>query len=267
MKIKINNPCPEIWDNMKDIPGGKFCDKCAKNIIDFSNSNDYEIERYITHSKTPVCGKILDKNRIKTFLTASFILIAGGEFVHAQSQKISENIIGSSYQDTSINFSGTLLNKITKNPIPNAEVYFIHLKKYIKAITNKNGDFSLKIPKKFVSEKNVLYIDFTKIVKLAEKTNDTLNYFKNEKIIVSQESLLRRDTYNVSPNYYTLIGDVSVTNEPDLYYFNGKHVSKRKFSKLKKENSNYLTFSFQNSPAKIIAKKRHINNLNLLYSN
>ncbi len=41
--LKIHNPCPENWDDMQDLPSGKFCEKCSRCVIDFTHKTDEEI--------------------------------------------------------------------------------------------------------------------------------------------------------------------------------------------------------------------------------
>lgn len=56
-KISIPKPCHEDWNTMTPTDKGKFCDSCAKNVIDFTNMSDAEIKNYlITKKEERVCG-------------------------------------------------------------------------------------------------------------------------------------------------------------------------------------------------------------------
>ena len=46
-KIKIQNPCSEIWETMTDIPEGKFCEICSKKVWDFTEKSSEEIENIL----------------------------------------------------------------------------------------------------------------------------------------------------------------------------------------------------------------------------
>ncbi len=85
----ISEPCHEIWGTMKTVEKGKFCSKCAKNILDLNNYNSISLHKMIRNSPGSICGKIdssaLDKdfilssqenNWIKNFSLASLISLS-----------------------------------------------------------------------------------------------------------------------------------------------------------------------------------------------
>lgn len=55
--LSIPDPCQENWDQMTNIKGGKFCQSCQKNVIDFSNKTEKEIYQTLKNAKGRVCGK------------------------------------------------------------------------------------------------------------------------------------------------------------------------------------------------------------------
>lgn len=58
LKVTINEPCHESWSNMTPTQQGRFCDSCAKPVIDFSRSTDIEIIQFLEeHKGQKTCGR------------------------------------------------------------------------------------------------------------------------------------------------------------------------------------------------------------------
>lgn len=55
--LQIANPCHDNWDEMSAEKQGKFCDACAKTVIDFTNKSKAEIIATIEGSNDRVCGR------------------------------------------------------------------------------------------------------------------------------------------------------------------------------------------------------------------
>lgn len=67
LQISIPEPCHENWHNMKPTEQGRFCNACAKEVVDFSMMTDTELLNYftnITHEK--VCGRALPSQLERT---------------------------------------------------------------------------------------------------------------------------------------------------------------------------------------------------------
>ncbi|WP_332452986.1 hypothetical protein [Chryseobacterium aquaticum] len=59
MKLNIEKPCFENWDEMLSGDKGKFCEVCNKTVQDFSNCSDEEM--YTEIKKNPnICGNFRD---------------------------------------------------------------------------------------------------------------------------------------------------------------------------------------------------------------
>jgi TonB family protein len=57
--FNIKTPCSENWETMKIGINARFCDKCTKNVIDFTNKEKQEILEYLFLNRTEnVCGRI-----------------------------------------------------------------------------------------------------------------------------------------------------------------------------------------------------------------
>ncbi len=57
MKITINEPCHENWDNMTPNQQGAFCKSCMKDVVDFSKKSIEEIKTFFSEPKGNVCGR------------------------------------------------------------------------------------------------------------------------------------------------------------------------------------------------------------------
>lgn len=169
--IKIENPCSEKWNLMQDSTQGKFCEKCSKYLIDFTDKTDGEVLEVFKNTEgNEICGKISIRS-LSMALTGA-ILITNLSFVKAQAMnnvgvKTEQNVINST------KVSGKVIFKETKKEIANCEVYFIHKSKYIKTTTDESGNFALEIPNDLIEKKNVLYFDFEKLNQETYKSLDT----------------------------------------------------------------------------------------------
>ncbi|HTF05985.1 MAG TPA: hypothetical protein VK826_18275 [Bacteroidia bacterium] len=55
-KPAIQNPCPEKWENMTPAEQNRFCGKCSRIIIDFTQKTTEEILNFLS-GKEDVCGR------------------------------------------------------------------------------------------------------------------------------------------------------------------------------------------------------------------
>jgi hypothetical protein len=59
MEIYIAKPCSEKLENMIPNQEGYFCQHCAKNVINFTQKTDIEIQTYMEEAESPICGMFL----------------------------------------------------------------------------------------------------------------------------------------------------------------------------------------------------------------
>jgi hypothetical protein len=62
MKISINKPCHENWDNMLPDEKGAFCLACQKSVVDFSSKTIGQIKDFFNQktNSEKVCGRFED---------------------------------------------------------------------------------------------------------------------------------------------------------------------------------------------------------------
>ncbi|AZA76344.1 hypothetical protein EG347_01780 [Chryseobacterium sp. G0186] len=270
--IKIDDPCSEKWDDMKEFSQGRFCEICSKNVFDFTEHTDGEIQNFLKNQNgAKICGRISLRSISKAGI--GLVLIANLSFVQAQNTPdISSNRIEKSLKKV-IKVSGKLILEETQQEIPYAEVFFISKKKIIKTVSNKKGDFSLEIPDDLLKDKNVLYLDFRKLNGANRKETKTLDTvdaydYQNEAIVFSRNERIVNKKYVINHKGYEIGAVVIIRNPPpNYYYFNGKNISESKYNKLKEEFPHYTSFSFEDSIAKVISGEDLITKLYLLYSN
>lgn len=62
LSFTIPKPCHENWDTMNPREKGRFCDSCAKTVIDFTKKSKQEIQVYLSEKrKNRVCGHFYKK--------------------------------------------------------------------------------------------------------------------------------------------------------------------------------------------------------------
>jgi hypothetical protein len=58
IQLSIPEPCHESWQNMTSTQQGRFCNTCAKEVIDFSIMSDSEVLNYFSSLKSEkICGR------------------------------------------------------------------------------------------------------------------------------------------------------------------------------------------------------------------
>lgn len=64
--ISIKKPCGENWSSFEKTREGGFCQRCQKNVIDFTKQSDREITAYFRKNPTNVCGRF-NASQLKTY--------------------------------------------------------------------------------------------------------------------------------------------------------------------------------------------------------
>ncbi len=67
LQLSIPEPCHENWQQMTPTEQGRYCNACAKEVIDFSMMTDTEVLNYFTHTThDKVCGRALPSQLDRT---------------------------------------------------------------------------------------------------------------------------------------------------------------------------------------------------------
>lgn len=57
MYIKIAQPCPEDWDNMRPENGSRFCTSCQKSVFDFTDKRPIDMLEKIAGTAGSICAR------------------------------------------------------------------------------------------------------------------------------------------------------------------------------------------------------------------
>jgi hypothetical protein len=58
-KLVLNKPCHEDWNSMGIIEGGRHCEQCSKDVIDFSTySKEAIIDFFVANQSKSICGRM-----------------------------------------------------------------------------------------------------------------------------------------------------------------------------------------------------------------
>ncbi len=69
-KISIPKPCHENWDKMSPDKTGRFCQSCAKSVVDFTGMKATDIQDYfIAHQNDRVCGRFKNEQLDSIIIT------------------------------------------------------------------------------------------------------------------------------------------------------------------------------------------------------
>ena len=178
-KIEIINQCNQDWNQMKDFNQNKFCDKCEKEVVDFTDLTRQQIIKRINSPKG-VCAKIkksqldLSSKKISKnnyFNKAAFFiglgtLIGFNEPVLANKSEHKTEIREKSewrsiFPKKKINDSIRIVGNVIGSdslPLPGTNV--IYKGSQIATLTDFDGNFEIKIPLEKLSEENYLTFSF-----------------------------------------------------------------------------------------------------------
>lgn len=58
VQVSIPSPCQQVWDEMEQRPGGRFCTHCQHVVRDLSGHGDEELARLMLGPDAPHCGRV-----------------------------------------------------------------------------------------------------------------------------------------------------------------------------------------------------------------
>lgn len=284
--FQIENPCEEKWDNMKDIPEGKFCDLCSKKVLDLTQKTNAEIFQLLDQSNGKICGKIFQHQSNKSFASTEKIIInhekrkgysqlIAGLAIAASLTGIQTNAITFKNPSTEISenknlretdsekekvsdedfiISGRLINSETGKPLQNIEVTLITKDKIFKANTSQDGIYKLIVPNFYIkNNNNVLHFDF--------------GGYNDKKYILTKDELRKKEFAFKNEEINTFIsmtGGISSKKLEPTILLNGEEIDEKELSELDQRNFNF--FHFSGKIAKVIYNEASEDGLYLFYT-
>jgi CarboxypepD_reg-like domain len=58
VKLNIESPCATNWQGMTPQGNGRYCDYCAKQVVDFTSFTDEQLVRFFHNRSGDVCGRL-----------------------------------------------------------------------------------------------------------------------------------------------------------------------------------------------------------------
>lgn len=258
-KIKIQNPCSEIWETMTDIPEGKFCEICSKKVWDFTEKSSEEIENILLENPK-LCGRI---NQTKLNIASSILIAVSLTVISCSNQTVVNNNSIENIVDKKVKINGKI--KVSSLQILNStKVQLLTKNRLYKGIIDDNFNFEIEIPESELRDRNIIKIDYDIVSK-----NNPNEKFKDYSLHILNKNESFSHKVFVADNDMYEIGAVVITSPepPDFYYFDGKRISKNKFEKIKKENPNYdYIYLDEEVLTDIITKNAYVGTVYLLYS-
>ena len=144
MKITINEPCDQKWSEMQACGSNRLCNKCEKQVIDFTYYSDHELTRVIRENEGRICGKFtkdqLDRELIEPIKRESFYanfstswfgfwLFLSSPFYSVKAQtpvEVSPELKTTQVDTNRFFISGTVLNQ-NNEPVQGIKVKLVEL--------------------------------------------------------------------------------------------------------------------------------------------
>lgn len=183
--LSVPNPCSEDWNSFAPTPSGGFCDRCQKNVIDFTKATDDEIIAFIRKKPAHACGRFRS-DQLKTYVLSppqkikpGFLLFKAGvagllllltskpSFAQIEQNRAFKETLQFSAtrtkEDKSVKEKTTIRGKVISatdgNPLPGISV--VQRGTSNATQTDGNGAFTLDVN---LSSGNVLVFSFISLV-------------------------------------------------------------------------------------------------------
>lgn len=191
--FSIKTPCSQSFKNFKKTDKGGFCKTCNKEVIDFRNFTDKELEDFFKNENKKICGLLLNnqisrysdqvfetndvkKHHFKTIFGFSILTLFS--FNHTYSQKSEKDSIGIEVKKTE---KPSKITNIANQKITQAVIYnrngplpgvgIVVKNKDLKTITDNNGRFSFH---QKLNKNDVLIISYIGHITRELKISDIL---------------------------------------------------------------------------------------------
>lgn len=186
--INLEFSCPENLNSMEPTAHGFNCAKCSKELIDFRDKSDEEIQWIISNSLKPICGVFKRTQMSQQFLryaAATFIATASAFNLNAQTNELDslelehaiDSLLDTEFEDNDIPFLGIIV-ETQAEPIGGYPKFFEAISK------------AVKYPPE-LKEKGRVFVQFTV---------DTLGKMNEFKIVRGYNELAEQATLNALKN-------------------------------------------------------------------
>lgn len=166
MQLSIPEPCHEKWESMAPTEQGRYCNACAKQVIDFTSMSNTELLNYFSKLKNEsVCGRAytdqLDRDITMppkkkwlwycNYIIAFFILFSKTNNAKAQDKIKTIKTVANKTPETTTKIDNTTRNNINfkgkvtdekGNPVSFASIRITGTR--IGTSTDSDGNFSLQ---------------------------------------------------------------------------------------------------------------------------
>jgi CarboxypepD_reg-like domain/Secretion system C-terminal sorting domain len=181
IQLSIPEPCHQNWDKMNPTEQGRFCNACAKQVVDFSNMSDTQVLNYFSTLKDEkVCGRAypdqleraitmpaVPKKRLFwywNYITMLFLFFsksnnakAQGMIAYAKESKVNnlkqsnvKNTLADKLKEPIVRDNHIINGKITDDKgEPIAGVTVKIKDSQIATVTDANGLYKIKVNSKF----------------------------------------------------------------------------------------------------------------------
>lgn len=169
--LHVATPCNEDWSKMTPVEKGRFCDSCAKQVMDFTIMTDTEILKHLKAGGGKICGRIhkdqleralhdIDRKKKKSwqFLMAGFAsLLFSVVKGNAQKKELKEvpkagllstnnsSIFTEQLQQSNLTLKGKVINAEQESLL---NAYALNPVSLEKILVNNQGRFVMQVNEK-----------------------------------------------------------------------------------------------------------------------
>lgn len=168
MHFRIEKPCAENYDQMKEVGDGRFCDACRHKVHDFANASADEIRKNFEANNGKICGRVSTKvlqeqyvqaqtrnaylHQLKVFCWAALFCFGASLFCVPTAgakgllTKVKTGWLKPANDTAFVLVKGTVKDKANSELIPFADVVaYVGDQVVAGAMTDIDGNYQLKI--------------------------------------------------------------------------------------------------------------------------
>jgi hypothetical protein len=229
-KLKIDSPCKQNWDSMKQDVNGKFCSHCSKTVIDFTKLTDNQVVQIIDQTSDKLCGRFTEHqlNRVLKSTQPSgnsyvYKILAGlllfglskatvaadtitkTEIIpHEKNENLKPEYIEIQADSTKNIIQGFVFDSASRLPLDYASILIKGTR--TGTLSEADGSFKLAVPDGLIKSDSLTLV----ITYVGYKTTE-LTFSMNQLPITTEVLITSRET--------TLIGDVIIVRKKKWWQF------------------------------------------------